>query len=582
MLQGIKIPNEPQIVFDIRSKILDEFKDLVFIEDGHKYFLNGQSLPSVSEVTHHFQMPFDTQQQATRYAEKHGETPQYWMDKWRYKSLLATTTGTLVHSYGESLGWLRNCHPELITEENKCKYIKDKDWLIPTRPKEEAILKFYDEFPKDLHFVLAETKVYSNKSEPSMCAQQFCGTFDLLGYYKNPKPQGKSGLVVLDYKGLPLDTPIFTTEGWKTMGDLKEGDKVFDEDGKSTTVLHKSEVHHNPCYKIYFTNGDSIVADCDHRWKVLVEDTERVMTTQELETYISNCDKYSQHPKIKAAKPIEAEYYDFPIDPYVYGVYIGLIIGDLSKALPDDVMAECVKRRIEVWTMEELDNTVDELAKISNPEGMPMLCGSVTQRLRILNGIMDVVGEYDRLIDSYIVNLDTNNDGYYDYLYSLLSSLGIDVYTVEGLRHIVFECGFNPFLARKEEGPKAPATMEQSYKGIVQIEKVDTVPTCCIEVDSPRHTFCAGKGFIVTHNTNAELTKPYSREHGKMLLPPFTDMWDEPLSLYTLQLSCYALCLRGIGLDVIGLRIIWLKDDGTYELIPLRDLSKEDYFKEAL
>ena len=281
-MKKIRIKGEPTEVSLIRDTILDEFKDLTFVEEGHKYFLNGNQLPSVSEVTHKFSNPFDTEAQAAKYAEKHGETQQYWIDKWRYNSLLATTSGTLVHSYGESLGWLRSGHPEFITEENKCKYIADKGWLIPTREKEKAILKFFDEFPKNLHFVLAETKVYSNKSQISKCSQQFCGTFDLLGYYKHPTNDAKSGLVVLDYK------------------------------------------------------------------------------------------------------------------------------------------------------------------------------------------------------------------------------------------------------------------------------------------------------------TNAELTKSYSREHDKMLLPPFTDMWDEPLSLYTLQLSCYALCLRGIGLNVLGLRIIWLKDDGTYELLPLRDLSKEEYFKKAL
>ena len=31
----LKIKNEPKIVTDIRTKIIDEFKDLTFQEDGH-------------------------------------------------------------------------------------------------------------------------------------------------------------------------------------------------------------------------------------------------------------------------------------------------------------------------------------------------------------------------------------------------------------------------------------------------------------------------------------------------------------------------------------------------------------------
>jgi len=226
----IVVDGEPKEVTDIRNKILKEFKDLKFIEDGHKYFLNGEQLPSVSEVTHKFcQYPFNEEEQAIKYAEKHGETPQYWLDKWKFNSLRATTSGTLVHEFGESLGWLRNGHPELITESCKPKYIKDKNWLIPTRPKEEAVLKFWDEVytKENVHFVLAETKVYTGKN-PSLTNlnQNYCGTFDLLWYYKHPTDDSKSGLIILDYKTNKELTKDFSREMGKFLlppfGDLYE------------------------------------------------------------------------------------------------------------------------------------------------------------------------------------------------------------------------------------------------------------------------------------------------------------------------------------------------------------------------
>lgn len=204
MSKKIIVEGEPKEVTTIRNKILKEFKDLTFIEEGHKYFLNGQQLPSVSEVTHKFcQYPFDSENQAEAYAEKHGETAQYWLDKWKFTNLKATTTGTLVHSYSESLAWVLNGHPELITEENKCKYIKDKNWLIPTRPKEEAALKFWNEIfaDKNTYFVLAETKVYTGKNkELTNLKEDYAGTFDLLWYYKHPTDDSRSGLIILDYK----------------------------------------------------------------------------------------------------------------------------------------------------------------------------------------------------------------------------------------------------------------------------------------------------------------------------------------------------------------------------------------------
>ena len=226
----IVVDGEPKEVTDIRNKILKEFKDLKFVEDGHKYFLNGEQLPSVSEVTHKFcQYPFNDTEQAMKYAENHGETAQYWLDKWKFNSLRATTTGTLVHEFGESLGWLRNGHPELITESCRTKYINDKNWLIPTRPKEEAVLKFWDEIytKENLYFVLAETKVYTGKN-PSLTnlKQNYCGTFDLLWYYKHPTDDTKSGLIILDYKTNKELTKDFSREMGRFLlppfGDLYE------------------------------------------------------------------------------------------------------------------------------------------------------------------------------------------------------------------------------------------------------------------------------------------------------------------------------------------------------------------------
>ena len=86
---------------------------------------------------------------------------------------------------------------------------------------------------------------------------------------------------------------------------------------------------------------------------------------------------------------------------------------------------------------------------------------------------------------------------------------------------------------------------------------------------------------VLDWKTNRELKKDFSREMGKFLLPPFGEYFEEPLSYYTLQLNLYSLCLAGIGLPPIGARVIWLKDDGSYELIPINLFYKEEWFKNA-
>jgi len=197
----IVVPGEPKEVTEIRKHILDAFGDLEFVDEGHKYFLHGRELTPVSTIVSRFESEFDTVAKATAYAEKNGNTPEYWMDQWKFTNLKATVTGTQVHSYAESLAWIHMMHPENITEDNKYKYIKDKNWLIPTRPKEESALKFWQNFPQDMWVVLPETKLYSgiNPDKPKF-KEDFGGTMDLLMYYKNPNDDSKSGLVLGDWK----------------------------------------------------------------------------------------------------------------------------------------------------------------------------------------------------------------------------------------------------------------------------------------------------------------------------------------------------------------------------------------------
>jgi DNA segregation ATPase FtsK/SpoIIIE-like protein len=68
-------------------------------------------------------------------------------------------------------------------------------------------------------------------------------------------------------KALALDTPVPTPTGWTTMGELRPGDRVFDETGQPCTVTGATDVQHGrPCYEVVFSDGTVIVADADHRW----------------------------------------------------------------------------------------------------------------------------------------------------------------------------------------------------------------------------------------------------------------------------------------------------------------------------
>ncbi len=67
---------------------------------------------------------------------------------------------------------------------------------------------------------------------------------------------------------LAIDTPIATPDGWKMMGDLQPGDRVFDETGAVCNVTAVSAVmSDHQCYRVVFDEGSEIVADAGHLWK---------------------------------------------------------------------------------------------------------------------------------------------------------------------------------------------------------------------------------------------------------------------------------------------------------------------------
>ncbi|MDE2107053.1 MAG: replicative DNA helicase, partial [Patescibacteria group bacterium] len=68
-------------------------------------------------------------------------------------------------------------------------------------------------------------------------------------------------------KALALTTKLPTPTGWTTMGEVKVGDQLFDEQGNTCVVTRATEVMFGrPCYAVEFNDGTVIVADAEHQW----------------------------------------------------------------------------------------------------------------------------------------------------------------------------------------------------------------------------------------------------------------------------------------------------------------------------
>ena len=81
------------------------------------------------------------------------------------------------------------------------------------------------------------------------------------------------------------------------------------------------------------------------------------------------------------------------------------------------------------------------------------------------------------------------------------------------------------------------------------------------------------KLLIYDYKTNKDLYSSFNRDKGNFLLEPFTDLYDEPLGHYTIQLSAYQLALQQLGYEIADRKLIWLREDETYEKISLPDVT---------
>lgn len=431
---------------------------------------------------------------------------------------------------------------------------------------------------------------------------------EYLIYYDNPKIDlhiaGQIDLIVkngndiyiIDHKGLPLDTPILTSKGWSTMEKLKVGDKVFDKEGNLCNITVKSQIHHNPCYKIKFDNAESIVSDMDHRWLISFKlgyksknypdgYKHQVMTTIELKTYLDSIEKRSTNniPKILNAKPLNIKKTNLPLDPYILGCWLGdgsKSCGIITQSTNSPLWEEIKSRGYEfgenlnhdperagtdMRTIYNISPILKSLGILNNkhiPE--QYLLASYEDRLDLLRGLMDTDGYYHPKRKRFVMT--TSFDWQMEGMKQLLSSLGCkvsvfrEIHKCDGKEfpgwNISFTTNkFNPFLIRNQEIGIVSIKDNNSFRNIESVEEVETVPTQCIAVDSPSHTYLAGYSLIVTHNTNKKIeTKGFynnsTRSSDKMKFP-LTNLDECNYNHYQLQLSTYAWMLQKLNPDFV-------------------------------
>jgi hypothetical protein len=331
-------------------------------------------------------------------------------------------------------------------------------------------------------------------------------------------------------KALSLDTPIPTPNGWTTMGDLKVGDDILSPTGDSVSVVMKTETMYNhDCYKIYFDNGEEIIADADHLWEVnssYWRTGKKVITSKDI------FDQYQSKVKNKRgkgfqgslfvdkSKPINFIKNILDIDPYLLGVWLGDGYSSDGRIIAHKDDYDFYKEKFDIEHGKEQNNCIRFKIKnlysklknynlLKNKHIPPKyLRSSYEDRLELLRGLMDTDGSVrnnSRSFEFYQKNYDIILQ-----VVELLSSLGIKSNIrrkkiEENYYHTVSfstkERVFN--LPRKIKNINSTKLVrkQESRHYIHKIEKVDSVPVACIQVDSEDHLFLCGRTFIPTHNS---------------------------------------------------------------------------------
>jgi deoxycytidine triphosphate deaminase len=288
----------------------------------------------------------------------------------------------------------------------------------------------------------------------------------------------------LEGKALALDTLVPTTQGWKTMGELRVGDLVFDEDGFPVAVLGATPpMTRRPCFEIRFSDGTTVVTDVDHQWRTIAkrdrehrQRMDRIVTTGHIRETLRVRGEVNHHIPVAGASWYPER--ELPIDPYVLGVWIG--DGTTAKAeitsADDEILAEVaaagyrVARQRTRPPVYRIGGTGHTRCAATGRLKRDQMCELVASP-----GFSPTLGRKRAKLD------------------------GRDI----GPRYEIQFVPNRPVfrLSRKLARQKVRGRFHE-FRGIVDVRETPSVPVRCIEVSSASGLFLVTKAFIPTHNSS--------------------------------------------------------------------------------
>ena len=347
-------------------------------------------------------------------------------------------------------------------------------------------------------------------------------------------------------KGQPLTSKVLTPDGFKALGDLKDGDLVVSPvDGKSypISIHNRGKRHVN---KITMSNGAVTYCDDFHIWQArTVGEQSRhkdfhEMTIDDIKSrplkkhYDTKCGSYdAKQIFIPVTCPVNGNI-------GLLGAYaIGLFIGDgcySNNSIfidEQDVLERCEKSLAElgyalsgnrggdpnVYTivMDGVNVKFTDFLKSIGVEGnsyekhLPdgFLQFTTHSRQELFEGLIDSDG---CMSGSNNIDWSTSSEQLYNEMYDLASSIGLIVRYGKTKEAPKYQSGtgrpsYRYFMQYKEglslsnkHTSRLSNTQHKAYIAFESIEDAGDMDCCCIYVDSPDHLYITDD-WIVTHNT---------------------------------------------------------------------------------
>lgn len=359
----------------------------------------------------------------------------------------------------------------------------------------------------------------------------------------------------------PLDAKIATPSGWKTMGEIQDGDFVIGSDGKPKKVLKIFPKGQKEVFRVSFSDNSWTECCEDHLWYTTTwKESQRkdrqgsVKSLKEIRETLKTYKSQINNHKISLVKPVEFIEQDLIIDPYIMGILLG--DGTLSEEYsvyftssdkeihdncinltPNDMLCKIKsKDNYNFIVKDNLNNThrknnifAREIKKIG-------LCGStsgtkyipekykinsVKNRLALLQGLMDSDGFVSD--DGTDVSYSTTSKQLAEDVYFIIQSLGgiahinkkYSKYTYKGEEKEIFSYIVSvslpdymcPFKLKRKICRFKPRKYAL-HRMITDISSVGFKETKCILVESDDHLYATDQ-FILTHNTLEEKLAPW-------------------------------------------------------------------------